>query len=142
VRGALALAALATTLAFAPAAQAQTDPLLGEWVFEAPLEPADGCVITGRATITAGRERGAYSVITRGQETCPAGQWATEQHCVGTRSANTLRIERTLVEAAPVSYVEDHFALEIRGPDLMEGRLLSAREGPAVWRRARAPLVS
>lgn len=142
VTRAVALACLAAALAFAAPSFAQNSAIAGEWVFEAPLEPDDGCVITGRATITPSGEPDTFDVVTRGEETCPFGEWRTEQHCTGALEDAILQIECTLASVEPYGYAPDHFLLNVIGPSLMQGRLLSAREGPAVWRRAPAPLVS
>ncbi|MGE0740923.1 MAG: hypothetical protein AB7O98_06230 [Hyphomonadaceae bacterium] len=135
----IAIAALA--LASPAHAQAQAN-IVGEWVFEAPLEPDDGCVITGRAVISPPNAQGEYAITTTGEETCPSAHWRSVQSCVGRRTGAELLIDCTIVSAEPASYIDDDFTLRIASRDLMQGRLLSSRGGDAIWRRTRPPLVS
>ena len=128
--------AIATPALAQPAQRAPN--IAGEWVFESPLEPDDGCVISGRAVLTPTRERGVYTLTTRGQEQCPDGNWTSEQNCTARQTGNRVDITCEVVRANPGNYAPDDFQLDVQSRELMTGMLLSTRNGRATWRRARA----
>jgi hypothetical protein len=139
------LALVAACLLLAPTtARAQAAPdIAGEWVMDAPLDPDDGCVITGNARLSVGANAAAVSARLSVRETCPGGgEWRAQQQCVGSRNADKLWLDCTIVSASPDTYVDDDFALRIHSGDLMDGLLLSSRRGRATWRRPSAPRIS
>jgi hypothetical protein len=138
-------ALLAAALACGPAtAQAQPAPsIVGDWVFEAPLDPDRTCIITGRARVSAGRDARSYAVRISSHERCEAGgEWRAEQLCAATREADRLSIDCNLVSATPTDYVDDDFALQIHSRERMDGWLISLRRGRALWRRPEPPPIS
>ncbi len=146
-----ALAGAAAILALAAATPAPAQPrrnpptsIAGAWRIETAPHHRSGCVIRGDAAITQAAAN-AYEVALNVEESCPDGDaFDADEHCRAIVSGARVAMSCVVVRAGDTGYIADSFALDMRGDDLMIGRLVDAGSWnePVTWRRRAAAMVS
>lgn len=134
-------------------AGAQTDDseprhnIRGNWTFVSELDQP--CTFDGTAFIGEALEGGLACELTAHQSCEAVGQddpvsWTVRQTCKVTRSGNQLLIQSEIKEFLggnfSASYLPDHFILDVKSDDLMEGSLVSYSRHPAKWTRDEGPI--
>lgn len=138
---------LAAGLALAPAsvlAQPRPVSIAGAWRLETAPHHETGCVIVGDARITAGGA-GRYSVLVDMVETCPGDiKFTATERCPATVTGQRVAMACTVLRMGELGYLADTFSLELRGYDVMVGRLVDTGHWnePVTWRRAAPALTS